>query len=122
MSQIAFDGSEGTELAQRRFGSECARESFDFHWIAKLCSGTVRLNILNGFRWGTRNLHGAVDNLRLPLDARAAKTDFLGSVIINSRALDERIYRITIRLGIGETFQCHNPNAIGEDRTRRLGI
>src|ERR1700685_49526 len=71
-------------------------------------------------RFGRRPRHR--DGFRLSFDCRSCETDFPAAIIIDSRAFDDRIYRVPGGNRILQPFQKNNANAITDDGAAAVSV
>ncbi|MNZ42610.1 hypothetical protein D3C78_601870 [compost metagenome] len=121
MTQIGFNRAYGTKLALLRVSSKCPVYSLDFDRIAQLGSCSVRFNIGNRLRINS-GIHPCLyNNLLLSGYIRGGYTD-RAAVLIDSRALDNRIDRVPVRDSACERLEKHSRRAFSHARTIRLLI
>ncbi len=92
-NQVPHVALHGTDRAVAFFiglSLKSLGEGSDFYRISQLRRGTVGFYIRNRLGRNPGNSHGLRDNCSLTANRRRGKTDFPRTIVINSRALDNR--------------------------------
>src|SRR5262245_49007369 len=82
----------------------------------------MRLDIANSFWLHTGNTLGGLNHLRLAVDAGRGVADLARAIIVERRALDDRVDRVVVGDGLVESLEHDNARAVAADRALRTRI
>ena len=120
VADVALDRSDraGPGLA----GPERPGERRHLDRIAQRGAGAVGLDVADGLRVDARHRECLGDHLGLPGQTGRRVADLVGAVVVDGRALDDRVDDIAVAQGVLEAAQHHHADAAAEHGPGRLRV
>ena len=121
--QVRLDGADRARCdALRSQAPEGLGQSGDLDRIAEVRRGSMALDVADRVRIDTGHLERLGDGPRLTLDPGCVEADPVPPVVVQGRAADDSVDRVSLRERVLEARQDHDGRTVAADLSGRAGV
>ena len=122
MADVGLHRTDGAVAGAFGLGAKSLRERGDLDRVAHRRARAVRLDVADAVGRDVRDHLRGKDRLRLPLHAGRGVAHLGRAVVVDGRALDDRVNCVAVGQRIGQALHRHDAHAAAADGTGRTRI